>query len=86
MLSTLLKNENAKNMNAGRGNEVLKHILSLKIPDLNTSLPVCKCLSLPHTSRQTTGEIKIGNRGLPFFKEVKEYQIAMWITESQLLK
>lgn len=69
MLSTLLKNENAKDMNEVIGNGVLKQRMLLKMPDLNTSSP--------HTSRQTIGEIKNSNRGLPFSKEVKEYQTAM---------
>lgn len=68
MLSTLLKNENAKCMNEAIGNGVLKQRMLLKMPDLNTGSP--------HTSRQTIGEIKNSNRGLPFPKEVKEYQIA----------
>lgn len=68
MLSTLLKNENAKDMNEAIGNGILKQRM-LKMPDPNTSSP--------HTSRQTIGEIKNSNRRLPFSKEVKEYQIAM---------
>lgn len=69
MLSILLKNENAKDMNEAIRNGVLKQRILLKMPDPN--------ISLPHTSRQMIGEIKNSNRGLPFSKEVKEYQIAM---------
>lgn len=77
MLSTLLKNENAKDVNAARGNNILKQRILFKISDLNTGLPMCKCLSLPHIPTQMVGETQNGNKEMPFSKEVEDYQIAM---------